>query len=109
MSPPPSVKPFGVVSAPPLLAELSTSLADLPPLSLLLLELLLLLLLLLLLVLLALLLLLLDSVARNRMRAACGRATREQLRSIAIVDVASSSSRPRAPTKLRCAPDCAQI
>ena len=83
MSPPPSVKPFGVVSAPPLLAELSTSLADLPPLSLLLLELLLELELLLLLV------LLLDSVARNRMRAACGRATREQLRSIRIVDVAT--------------------
>ena len=84
MSPPPSVKPFGVVSAPPLLAELSTSLADLPPLSLLLLELLLLEL-----ELLLLLVLLLDSVARNRMRAACGRATREQLRSIAIVHVAT--------------------
>jgi hypothetical protein len=54
--------------------------------------------------------LLLDSVARNRMRAACGRATREQLRSIAIVDVATSSSRPRCRelAALR-TPDCAQI
>jgi len=95
------------VSAPPLLAELSTSLADLPPLSLLLLELLEL-------ELLLLLVLLLDSVARNRMRAACGRATREQLRSIAIVDVASSaSSRDLAPVGRELAalrlPDCAQI
>ena len=93
MSPPPSVKPFGVVS-PPLLAESSTALADLR----LLLELLLL------------VLLLEDSVARNLMRAACGRATREQLRSIAIVDVASSSSRPRVRShEVACAPDCAQI
>ena len=98
MSPPPSVKPFGVVS-PPLLAESSTALADLPPLSLLLLlE----------------LLVLEDSVARKRRRAACGRATREQLRSIAIVDVASSaSSRDLAPVGRELAalrlPDCAQI
>ena len=98
MSPPPSVKPFGVVS-PPLLAESSTALADFPPLSLLLLlE----------------LLLLEDSVARNLRRAACGRATREQLRSIAIVDVATSSSlclaTSRLAANLRLArPDCAQI
>ena len=64
--------------------------------------------------LLLLLLLLLDSVARNRMRAACGRATREQLRSIAIVDVPSTTtaelatSRPAANLRIL-QPDCAQI
>ena len=100
MSPPPSVKPFGVVS-PPLLAESSTALADFPPLSLLLL-----------LELLLVVLLLEDSVARNRMRAACGRATREQLRSIAIVDVATSSSHDLALPRtcgVHAPADCAQI